>query len=355
MHPAVRNLPTPDPDFTTFLRVLSREPTDRVPLIELAIHPQMVAALLGEPLPAAGTVDGAAALVRQNVRLHHRLGFDAVKVSAPIPWGITRLQATDPEPPSGRLAWADEHAGPIATQADLDVFHWPDLAEVDFAPVHTAIDALPAGMKLLGFCGGVLEFAMDLMGMQNFLVATRKQPELVRAVVDGVGELLEQVLGAYCQFDAIGALWLGDDLGHKHGPLLAPRWVREHLVPWYRRFADVAHRHNRPFLLHTCGHTAGLMPDLVGAGIDAKHSFEDVIEPVEQFYDHWHARIAVLGGIDVHLLSVGTPEEVRARVEAVLAQTVAGGYMCGSGNSIPNYVPPENFLALVTTLHAHNA
>ena len=58
------------------------------------------------------------------------------------------------------------------------------------------------------------------------------------------------------------------------------------------------------------------MPDLIeDVRIDAKHSFEDVIVPVEQFKQRWGTRVAVLGGVDVDLLSRGTEDDVRRRTE----------------------------------------
>ncbi len=375
MHPRVERLPQPRPDYRRFLRVIRRERPDHVPLIELAIHPEVVNALL-DASPVAGRADDAwVESVRRNIRLHHRLGYDVVKCSARIPWTVRRLSGRDG---SGLTrgddarAWADEHDGPIGSLEDLREYPWPTCGGpcpppaarsggttrpgVDFRPVEAAIAALPDGMGIVGFCGGVLEFAMDLMGMQRLMLAAVRDPELVAAVIQHVGDTILGVFEAYCRLDAVKALWLGDDLGHKHGLLISPRLLRRHILPWYRRFAELAHAAGRPFLLHTCGQTERIMPDLVEqVGIDAKHSFEDGIEPVEQFYDRWHDRIAVLGGIDVHLLATGTPAAIRARTLAVLEHTADGGYAAGSGNSIPNYVPPENFLSMIEAVAAFNA
>jgi uroporphyrinogen decarboxylase len=379
MHPRVDSLPRPTPDYRRFLQVLHRERPERVPLIELAVHGDVVSALLDEAVPLP--LDGRVAAERA-VRLQHRLGYDVVKISAPIPFNIARLAGHDPAPRSNAPAWAtpntddaslptvagrnvsptpappdwtNEHRGPIASLADCETFRWPAKSDVDFGPVDAATRVLPDGMKLLGFWGGVLEFAMDLLGMQPFMVATRRDPALVAAVIERVGRILYGVFEAYCQLDSVCALWLGDDLGHKHGTLLSPKWLTEHVVPWYRRFADLAHAHGRPFLLHTCGDTAAVMPAMVAAGIDAKHSFEDVIEPVEPFYDRWSGQIAVLGGVDVDLLATGTPDLIRRRTRDIVEHCAPqGGYAAGSGNSIPNYVPAENYLALIEAVGQFN-
>jgi uroporphyrinogen decarboxylase len=357
MHPRVEQLPKPAPDYRRFLQVLRRERPERVPLIELAVHSEVVNTLLDEPAATGAEPRLALQIANERaVRLHHRLGYDVMKVSAPIPFHVKRLKGEDPSVLSaGERDWTDEHRGPIGSMADFDGFRWPTLKDVDFGPVEAATKVLPDGMKLIGFSGGVLEFAMDLIGMERLMLATRRDPALVAAVIERVGQTIYRVFETYCQFDSVCALWLGDDLGHKHGTLLSPKWLIEHIVPWYKRFADLAHAHGRPFLLHTCGNTAAVMPAIVETGIDAKHSFEDGIEPVEQFHDRWADKIAVLGGVDVHLLATGDAATIKARMRQILEHcAVRGGYAAGSGNSIPNYVPAESYLAMVEAVAEFN-
>ncbi|MBU0640535.1 MAG: hypothetical protein KKB50_16860 [Planctomycetes bacterium] len=358
MHARVERLPQPQPDCRRLLQVLRRERPDRIPMLELAVHPKVVSALLDEPVPTG--VDQRAsrdAAVRQNVRLHHRLGYDVVRSSAVAPFTVQRLHAEDgPAQAHAAREWADEHGGPIGTMDDFERFAWPTAGDIDFGPIETAAAALPDGMALVGFTGGVLEFAMDLIGMQRFMLATRRDPALVGAVLQRVGETIRAVFEVYCQMDAVCAIWLGDDLGHKHGLLVSPKVLEANVFPWYRRFADLAHQHGRPFLLHTCGDTRSVMSTIVEqTAIDAKHSFEDAIQPVEQFYDQWNERIGVLGGVDVHLLAVGEESAIRARTLGILAHTADhGGYAAGSGNSIPDYIPPDSYLAMIEALAEFN-
>ena len=358
MHPRVERLPKPEPDYRRFLQVVRRERPDRVPLIELAVAPEVVSALLDEPAPVTGDAQAdLRAAVQRNVRMHHRLGYDVVKVSAPIPWDVQRLAGQDGAAlSSGTRAWLDEHHGPIGNMDDFERFRWPTQNDVDFSPLDAAGGVLPDGMALIGFSGGVLEFAMDLIGMERLMLASVRDPALVNAVIERVGQTIYEVFEAYCRTESICAIWLGDDLGHKHGPLVSPKLLKAQVFPWYKRFADLAHQHDRPFLLHTCGNTESVMPALVDeVGIDAKHSFEDGIQPVERFIDQWGEKIAVFGGLDVHLLSVGDAASIRARTLEILEYAAPrGGYAAGSGNSIPNYVSPENYLTMIETVAEFN-
>ena len=59
-------------------------------------------------------------------------------------------------------------------------------------------------------------------------------------------------------------------------------------------------------------------------------------------------RIGLIGGIDVDFLCRATEEQVRARTRFIIEECVQGGGWClGTGNSVANYVPLDNYLAML--------
>ncbi|MEI8194724.1 MAG: uroporphyrinogen decarboxylase family protein, partial [Phycisphaerae bacterium] len=59
-------------------------------------------------------------------------------------------------------------------------------------------------------------------------------------------------------------------------------------------------------------------------------------------------RIAIMGGIDLDFLVRRTPDEIYRRSKAMLERAQdRGSFALGSGNSIPEYVPQENYLAMI--------
>jgi len=125
--------------------------------------------------------------------------------------------------------------------------------------------------------------------------------------------------------------------------------MRQYVIPWHIKITEAAHKAGKPITLHSCGNISELMGDVINdAKYDGWHSFEDTILPVEQAYKKYGGKIAILGGIDVDFLCRATPEEVYNRSCAVLDMSREyGGYALGSGNSIPDYVPIENYLAMI--------
>jgi uroporphyrinogen decarboxylase len=111
----------------------------------------------------------------------------------------------------------------------------------------------------------------------------------------------------------------------------------------------VFHDAGRLYLLHNCGQVEAVMPDLVDdIGIDGKHSFEDVIEPVQDVYRRWGGKTAIIGGIDVDFLCRGDEQAIRRRVRQVLDACLSGGRYClGSGCTVPDYLPFDTFLIML--------
>ena len=83
-------------------------------------------------------------------------------------------------------------------------------------------------------------------------------------------------------------------------------------------------------------------------GIDAIHSFEDVSYPVSRYKKTWGERVGIIGGVDVDKLARLDEGSLRVYLRGVLEVCAAGGrYAFGSGNSIANYIPVENYLVML--------
>ena len=91
------------------------------------------------------------------------------------------------------------------------------------------------------------------------------------------------------------------------------------------------------------------MDAVIDTGIDAKHSNEDQIAPFSRWIELYGGRIGLFGGIDVNDLCLKKPQEVFELVvdHGRQFRAAAQGYALGSGNSIPDYVPVDCFLAMI--------
>lgn len=324
------------PDFEQFLKVTRREAPDRPTLFEFFMNEALDRRLAGD---TAGVLPPDVA----RIRAFGRAGYDYATV------GFPRL--FDFHEPERGASYSANDTVTIAGWADFEAYRWrePDPAEYRRRLERLSRELRP-GMKFIGSGpGGLLENLILLLGFENLCLLLADDPELVRAVADRIGATLLRHYEMMLESEFIGAGIVNDDWGFHSQPMLPPETMRELILPWHRKMVGVLHAAGRPALLHSCGNLASLMDDIIDdLRFDGKHSFEDNIQPVEEAYEAYGSRIAILGGIDLDFLCRSTPEAIRARALAMLERTAGrGGYALGSGNSIPYYVPPENYLAMI--------
>ena len=91
------------------------------------------------------------------------------------------------------------------------------------------------------------------------------------------------------------------------------------------------------------------MDDLIeDVKIDGKHSFEDNILSIVDFKKQYGDRTAALGGVDVGKLASCNEREVREYVRKIIGECLPKGrFALGTGNSVANYIPINNYLAMV--------
>jgi uroporphyrinogen decarboxylase len=355
----LRKLPLadPHPDCGCFIDTLmGRIVPARPPLVEYIVDEvvlrPIVSGLLGrEWVPEGADRASQTAFLDNFIEFWYRMGYDFVRFERDMGFQVSRLLLADTAAGSSKLrAWADEHGGSIRSWEDFERYPWPRIEDVDFFPVEYINAHLPDGMGLMTcHAGGIFEHLSYLFSYEGLCLALYDAPDLVQAVSDRVGELMVGFYEHLLTLDRVIAIFPGDDMGFRTGTLISPADLRRYCLPWHRRFAAMAHARGLPFFLHSCGNIIAIMEDLIeDVRIDGKHSYEDVIIPVQEFQARYGDRIAVLGGLDIDLLTTCTPEEVRGHTRRLMETCgPRGRYAVGSGNSVPSYIPVDNYLAMV--------
>jgi uroporphyrinogen decarboxylase len=60
--------------------------------------------------------------------------------------------------------------------------------------------------------------------------------------------------------------------------------------------------------------------------------------------------------LDINILSAASPEEVAGHTRFLLQRCGGEGrYAVGSGNSVPSYIPVQNYLAMIRETHRHSS
>lgn len=340
-----------EPNHENLFQVLNNQKPGRLPLYEHHIDAPFISKVLGEEISAEGLVPGELEeYYRKVIGFWKEMTYDAFDFEAAI---------CDILPGHGAIMGG--MAGPIQTRGDFEKYPWENIPELfwkKYTPHFEAIrKTLPAGMKAYGGCGyGIFEASQDLVGYENLCVMQCMDPDLFADLFSRIGDLWERlwrgVIDRYA--DLFVFFRMGDDLGHKTSTLLEPDIIREVIFPQYQRVIGLVHRSGKKFLLHSCGNIFPLMDDIIRLGIDAKHSNEDQIAPFDVWIEKYNDRIGLFGGFDLNLLVLETPETVFHTVieKGTHYRNMAKGYGLGSGNSIPDYIPVDSFLAMIDAVKA---
>ncbi len=325
------------PDFANLQAVLARQAPSRPTLFEFFLNNRLYTRL-GGPLDTTDPFGGA----RMIMRAFLAAGYDYVTMSG------CDISFPHKEVARGASRGMSELAI-IEDRASFEAYPWPDPDAFDYSRLDVLGAELPPNVKfIVNGPGGVLENVMQLLGYEPLCLLLMDDPALVADVFDAVGSRLLRYYELSVTHSSVGAIISNDDWGFNTQTMLAPELMRQFVFPWHQRIVAAAHAAGVPAILHSCGNLADVMDDIIDVmKFDGKHSYEDKIIPVEEAYELWGHRIAIMGGIDLDFLIRRPLAEVTARSAAMLQRSATrGSFALGTGNSVPEYVPDENYFAM---------
>ncbi len=331
-------LPKPTPDFENLLAVLRCDVPSRPTLFEF-FHNDPLYRRLTKRLGVAADAPGW--LVR--LLSFGVLGYDYATLDVPNFAFRCNRDAY------GQSTVSLNQGAVISDRKSFDAYEWPDPSAADYAHLDRAAEHLLDGMKMIiPGPGGVLENVIQLVGYESLCFMLVEDEQLVFDVFEQVGARLVDFYARVSPHPQVGACISNDDWGFNSQTMLSPKDMRRFVFPWHKRIVETIHAFGKPAILHSCGCYDQVIEDVIeDMKFDGRHSYEDNIKPIEQAYDELQGRIAVLGGIDVGFICRHSPEEVYERSRAMLHKGALGGFALGTGNSVPEYLPDEGFMAMV--------
>jgi uroporphyrinogen decarboxylase len=334
-----------EPDYRNIVDAANNREAGRLPLYEHGFDSGVVEKIIGEPVTPllTGSYADRVEAYRRISRCGILLGYDCI----PFERNICRMIQNG----QGLMGHAPAL---IKTMEDVENYPWDSkLPEYirRFEPDYAALrEALPEGMKAVGGVGnGLLEAIQDFVPFQQLAFLQADEPEAYELLWKKIGDLMVELWGwALNNYaDCFAICRFGDDLGFRSSTLIQPDDIRKHIIPQYKRVIDLVHSHGKPFLLHSCGRIYEVMDDLIAAGIDAKHSNEDAIDTFDIWVERYGDRIGNFGGVEMNIMTLNTPDEVKAYVRALLPKVEGhSGIAIGTGNQISSYTEPANWIAM---------
>lgn len=334
------------PNFERLRTALLRGEPDRVP-IQDSVAEGVKAAFLGYRAPG----------IRGEIEFRVAAGYDYVVVGPKVDFTAGRL------PKEGvkvgydawdgrRREWASEHQGIITSRKDFERHPFPRPCEVDYSAFDEANRWLPDGMQIIAGRGHIFTEIWKLMGFEMFALALHEQPDLVAAMFQTVGCLVYDICRTLAEIPNVGALRFNDDLGYTEGLLVSPEVYRRYQFPWMKKIVRLCHDKGIPFIYHCDGNVMEVLDDLVAIGIDALHPIEPKAMDIREVKRRIGHRVCLMGNVSqTYPLAWGSPEDVELEALRLLRDVApGGGYCLGSGHSVQDYVPIENYRAMTETV-----
>ena len=343
------------------LATLRGEIPDRVPHFEVLIEDQHVTNLLGRDAGNTLSVGGDRAkgskesegtrpmYPQDYIELSRLLGQDMLCLGDF--WTPIKTRAAD-----GSLKLLNDRS--FKGRDDLARVIWPDEQDLeDCIKYVREYVAAAKGTKIgVSYCPPCIfqtlyEFVIGMHNCMIMLIEDRDLfEELMSRSADYASELVRRTIAA-----GIDILFTGDDFAFKSGLFVRPALFKEIWRPHFDRIFAPARDAGIPIIFHSDGKIDDGMEMLLDMGVHAITPMDPSGVDYHDYKKRYGHRVTFFGNIDITWpLVSGTPADVERDVIAHMEVMKPGGrWVAGSAHSIVNYIPHENFLAMINAFHKY--
>jgi 5-methyltetrahydrofolate--homocysteine methyltransferase len=355
---------TGEPDIGRLLDAFKHRRIDRVPNFEVLIEDKHVEKILGryagntlaiggDPAKGVEESEGARPMhAKDYLELCAIIGQDAMIVEAI--WTPFKLRHED---------------GTLSLAADRSIKSRRDFEERIVSPTDADIEdkmqyvreyrkTLDQSGTKVGFCVLIAAYFQTLY---EFMIGMEDCMTLVYRDRDFIEELLEISTGYWVKFvkraleEGVDFIWAADDVAFKTGLFLKPDIMREMWLPHLKRIIEPAVNSGTPVMFHSDGKIDDIVPWLADIGVDCIQPMDPYGIDYRDYKKRFGNLVCLAGNIDIEFpLAHGNPDDVERDVrEHMEVMKGGGGYVATSSHSIVNYIPHENFVAMINAIHRY--
>ena len=353
-----------EPDISRLLRAFKRKRVDRVPYFEVLIDDQHVEKMLGRYAgntlavgadPAKGikeSIGGRPMYPEDYIDLCKITGQDALIVEAI--WTPFKKRKED-----GSLTLIYDRS--IKSREDFKekvILPTDEDIEEKMVYVREYREAIKKSGTKIGLTVLISAFFQTLY---EFMIGLEDTMTMVYEDRDFIEELLEISTDYWVKFvrraikEGVDFIWPADDVAFKTGLFLPPKIMKEMWLPKLQRIIEPALNAGKPVMFHSDGKIDDIVPWLVDIGVDCINPMDPYGIDYRDYKKRFGNIVCLSGNIDVEFpLAHGTPEDVARDVkEHMDVLKPGGGYVACSSHSIVNYIPHENYIAMINAIHKY--
>ncbi len=261
------------------------------------------------------------------------------------------------------VGWHKEHDGvmgfpkhhPLADlPSALKTFSWPHPDDPEIVePIYRIAAEVD---RLTTFIGGshrdtLWERAYMLCGMEQLMCLIYEEPGAVRELMHRIMDFQLGIASHYLQA-GVDVVFLTDDLGMQHGPLLSPELVQSLLVPEYRRLTALYRSHGVIISFHSCGYIEHLLDTFIDLGVNVLNPVQASANNLPAVRQRTQGRLVLQGALSSQYMVEGPPERIDAEVRRLIDLLGRnGGYFCCPDQGMP--WPEAHWQAYLDALDRH--
>jgi uroporphyrinogen decarboxylase len=231
----------------------------------------------------------------------------------------------------------------VHTDTDLKEYSPPlDYVDefFDIRGIKKSMQRYPNHCFIYGSHIGPFTMGYMAMGFSRFFQALHERLMFVRKVLEARTEWCIAMCTKAASL-GVDLIVLGDDAGHRGGPMISPQLWHDLVLPCHRRIVKEL---DVPVIWHSDGAIEPLLPMAIEAGVRGIHGLEpaagvDLGKVKREFGE----RLLLVGNVDVAVLCGSDINAVRAEVTRCIEQGApGGGYMLSTCNSIFKGMDPRS-------------
>lgn len=331
-----------------------KEP-DKVPKGELGIHEKLIKFLLGRDYRENSFLSNL-------VKIANLLRMDLVTIWVDPYWYVGDNEKGEKvfEDGWGRV-WIDNGfttrvvKRPLENIRELSKLPSPSVEDCNFELLQRL--RKETDLFVVALIGGPYSYGVELLGFENFLLATLTHKKEVKNLMEIITEFYAEV-GKRCVEKGAHMVIIGDDLAYNQGTFLSPESLRELVFPYLSQEVEEIKKSKKiPVFLHSDGNLNKVMGDIVSCGFDGLHSLQPSSRmEIGRIKREYGERICLWGNIDLDwLLPFGSQEEVKKVVEETIkVASPGGGYILGTCNILTPNIPVRNIRAMYRTAEKYS-
>ncbi|MBC8388061.1 MAG: hypothetical protein H8E13_08445 [Actinobacteria bacterium] len=215
---------------------------------------------------------------------------------------------------------------PSITEPDLSGYSFPDpTLNYRFENLEDWCDINKDHFRLI-WAGDLWERATFIRGMENILLDLIQNKKFALELLRELSDFILKTMGIIIERFDFEAFSLSDDYGAQNSMLMSPRDWRKFIKPYLAEIIELAKKHKKYIMLHSCGNIYKIVGDLVDIGLDILHPIQPEAMDIFKLKKEFGKDITFQGGLRTQdLLPCGTEDEIMNEIRVLKERMGKGG------------------------------